>query len=369
MSCKHRAIGVEDFIVPWVKKVKPYNTNHLMYAWDHPSVDRLMSNENFHPPSEHVVNSVVEAARKGNLYPQDGMSLREKLAKLDNLKAEQVFIANGSLEVIDVIARIFISPGDEAIIPLPTYPMYELRVTLAGGTVQIISPKKDLTYDVNRVLEHLNRKTRLLFLVNPNNPMGNVLPENDLIRVLDTGIPTVVDEAYYELEDEPRSMSFLLRLYPNLIIVRTMSKAWGIAGFRIGYSLASDRITDYLNRMRITCSISTVNMAAAISALDTIDYFHKQNTETKELRKELGEELDKIEGIHVFPSSGNFMLIDLGALGINAEEVVSYLLQNNIQVRLMNRPELGPGFFRVTIGNREQNKRFLHKFREFLSEK
>jgi histidinol-phosphate aminotransferase len=361
--------SIDNYIVPWVQDATPYSDAHIAYAWSNPKVDRLMANENFHPPSEEVVQAVVEMAKKGNYYPKGSITLREKLAEREGLKKENVFIANGSLEVIDVIARVFIAPGSEAVIPLPTYPVYAVRVKLSGGTVRLIPPKDDLTYDIGSVIGRIDEKTHIVFIVNPNNPVGFTAPVEELRRVLDTGIPTVIDEAYYELEDEPRSMTFLLDEYPNLIIMRTMSKAWGMAGFRIGYALASEKITDYLNRMRINFSISLVNMAAAIAAIDDIDYYHKQNNETRKLRKELEEQLSKIEGLRVFPSSCNFILMDIGELGIQAEEIVDHLLKKNIQVRLMNRPELGQGFFRITIGTRTQHERFVQAVKDFISQR
>ncbi len=182
-------------------------------------------------------------------------------------------------------------------------------------------------------------------------------------------MPTVVDEAYYELEDNPRPLTLLLKEYPNLIISRTLSKAWGIAGFRLGYSLASEEITDYLTKMRINFSVGTVNMTAAMAVLDDTQYFNVQNNETKKLRRELEGELCKIEGLRVFHSDGNFILMDGGKLGINAQEIIDYLLNQRVQIRPMTNPPLGPGFFRITIGNHEQNMLFVKKLKQFLSER
>ncbi len=361
--------NLEDFFVPWIRDIKSYSVDHISYAWEHPAIDRLMANENFHSPSKAVLNAVNEMAKKGNLYPQDNKLLKERIAKRESLKIENVFVGNGSMEVIDVIARIFIRSGDEAVIPVPTYPVYEKRVQLNGGISVLVQPHEDLSCDVEAVLKSITGKTRLIFIVSPNNPLGTVFPEKDLRRILDAGIPTVVDEAYYELEDTPRSMTFLLKDYANLIVMRTMSKAWGIAGFRIGYSLSSERITECLNAMNVSFTIGTINMAAAIAALEDLEYFKKQNNESKVLRHELEEKLKRIRSLRVFPSSGNFILMDIGKLGITGEEVAEYLLKRDIQVRKQNKPPLGSGFFRVTIGTREQNDRFVHALEEFLSKK
>ena len=360
---------IDEFFVPWVRDAKAYSSDHITYAWKHPSTDRLMANENFHSPSKKVIKAVTDTARKGNLYPPESSPLKERLAKLNGLEKDNVFVGNGSLEVIDVIARVFISPGDEVITPLPSYAVYGVRTKLVGGSVRTVPPLHDLTCDVNSVIKMINKKTRLIIIVSPNNPIGSIFPENDLRTILDEGVPTVVDEAYYELEDNPQSVSVLLEEYPNLIVIRTMSKAWGMAGYRIGYAFASEKIIDHLNRMRINFSISIVNMAAAIAALDDIEYFNKQNADTKKLRSELEKELKKIKGLRVFHSSGNFILMDGEELGVKGEDVVKYCLENNIQIRLMNKPELGAGFFRITIGSREQHKRFVRTLKEFLSNK
>ncbi len=360
---------IDDFVVPWVKEVKPYIDEHIAFAWENPTIDRLMSNENFHHPSKKVIKAVKKIIKKGNLYPNSGTPLRLKIAENEGLKMGNVFIANGSSEVMDVITRVFIKPGDEAVIPVPTFPMYELRVSLSGGKVIKVPIKKNLTWELDNIIEKINSHTRLIFITSPNNPIGTTFPEKDLIHLLETGIPVVLDEAYYELQDETNSMSHLLKEFENLIIMRTMSKAWGIAGFRIGYSLASEKITDYFNRMRINFSIGTINMEAAIAAYDDIAYFNKQNNETKKLRKVLEQNLKNIKDLRVFPSSGNFILMDFSGLGIKAEKTIDYFIKHGIQIRSMSKPSLGPGFARVTIGNCSQNNKFIKILQQLISDK
>jgi histidinol-phosphate aminotransferase len=225
--------SIENFFVPWVKETAPYSDVHISYAWQNPSVARLMSNENFHRPSKRVIKAVKKTLGKGNLYPHAGMPLREKIAEIESVQPEQVFIGNGSSEIIDVVSRIFLREKDKAVIPEPTFPMYAVRAKLAGGIVVSVPLGTDYAWDVEKILSCIDDKTRLIFITSPNNPLGSIFPEEDLRKLLDTGVPLMLDEAYVELEDKPRSMSFLLKEYENLIVNHTMSKAWGIAGFRL----------------------------------------------------------------------------------------------------------------------------------------
>ncbi|MBN2324458.1 MAG: histidinol-phosphate transaminase [Spirochaetes bacterium] len=361
--------SIEDFIVPWVKEAAPYSDVHISYAWQNPSVARLMSNENFHRPSKSVIKTVKKTLRNGNLYPCAGMPLRQKIAEIEKVKPEQVFIGNGSSEIIDVLSRIFLREKDNAVIPEPTFPMYAVRVQLAGGTVVGVPVGKNLLWDVEKILSSIDSKTRLVFITSPNNPLGSIFPEEDLRKVLDTGVPIMLDEAYVELEDKPRSMSFLLKEYENLIVNHTMSKAWGIAGFRLGYSLSSPVVTDYMFRMRINFSIGTINMEAALAALNDIDYFNRQNEDTKTERNKLFTRLTSIEGLRAFPSEGNFILLDLGPSNVKADEAIEYFMKHDMQIRAMDKPTLGPGFIRYTIGTRKQNVKFIRLLETLTSDR
>ncbi len=194
--------NITDFVVPWVKSAEPYSDKHMDIAWANPEIIRMMSNENLLTPSENVLQAIVEAARLGNLYPGSGPELRKKLGEAAGLTGEHVVLGNGSTDVINFVVHTFVSPGAEVIIPVPTFPMYEARVKVAGGTVVQVPMKPDFTWDIETILKAVTPRTKLIFTCSPNNPTGNQFPLEDLKQILALGIPTFFDEAYYELENE-----------------------------------------------------------------------------------------------------------------------------------------------------------------------
>jgi len=359
--------NVVDYVVPWVRESESYSDKHLDLAWQRPELLRLMSNENPLPPPESVLRAVERAARMGNLYPDTGRALRQKLGEAVGLTAENVILGNGSTDVLDFILRTFVAPGDEVIISVPTFSMYEARARVNGGVpvlVPMIPP--DYRWDIEGIINAVSPKTKLIFLCSPNNPTGNMIPEADLRRVLEEGIPTVLDEAYYELETEPRSFAYLIKEYPNLIINRTFSKAFGLAGLRVGYALGSREVIEHLSRVKIPWNVSLVALAAALAAVDDKKDLERKRRLILEGRRYLVEEVNKIPGLRAFPSEGNFVLVDASGSGLTAREIVDILLEQNIFIRPMAAHHLGSGFVRITVGTPEQNQRCVEALRKLV---
>jgi histidinol-phosphate aminotransferase len=192
--------SAEDFIVPWVRNAEPYSDKHMDVAWEHPEIIRMMSNENLIPPSEHVMDAIVEAARLGNLYPGSGPQLRKKLGEAAGLTADHVVLGDGSTDVINFVIHTFVAPGEDVVIPVPTFPMYEARVKVAGGNPISVPLRKDFYWDMEAILNAVTPQTKLIFICSPNNPTGNEIAEEDLLRILALGIPVFFDEAYYGLQ-------------------------------------------------------------------------------------------------------------------------------------------------------------------------
>ena len=191
----------EDYIVPWVRSAEPYSDRHMDIAWENPQVLRMMSNENLIAPPQRVLDAIQEAARLGNLYPGSGPLLRQKLGEANGLSADHVVLGNGSTDVINFVIHTFVGPGDEVIIPVPTFPMYEARTRVTGGVPVQVPMTPDFGWDIDGMLRAVTPRTRLIFVCSPNNPTGNQIPEADLLRLLESGIPLFYDEAYFELED------------------------------------------------------------------------------------------------------------------------------------------------------------------------
>jgi len=358
----------EDFIVPWVKTAEPYSDKHMDVAWENPQVVRMMSNENLLPPSEAVLDAILQAARLGNLYPGSGPELRKKLGEMAGLNADCVVLGNGSTDVINFVVHTFVAPGEEVIIPIPTFPMYEARVRVAGGLTISVPMTKDFYWDMDAILKAVTPKTKLIFLCSPNNPTGNQIAEEDLLRVLELGIPTCFDEAYYELENEVHTRAGLIKKYPHLLVNRTFSKAFGLAGCRVGYLLCDPKLASYFNRVRIPWNVSLLALAAALAGLEDKEDQEKKRRNTITGRNYICEQVNKIPGLKAFPSEGNFVLIDASALGKDSLEMRDRMAEKGIFIRPMSGHNMARGFIRITVGTPEQNRLFIDTFKEYVFE-
>jgi histidinol-phosphate aminotransferase len=359
---------IEDFIVPWVKAAEPYSDKHMDIAWENPQVIRMMSNENLISPSKKVEAAILEAARLGNLYPGSGPSLREKLAQAAGLSAENVVLGNGSTDVINFVVHTFIGPGEEAIIPIPTFPMYDARVRVAGGIPASVPMTADFYWDMPAILNAVTPKTKLIFVCSPNNPTGNQIKLEDLLHILDLGIPTFFDEAYFELEDKVASRVGMIQTYPNMMVNRTFSKAFGLAGFRIGYLLCNPNLASYFNRVRIPWNVSLISIAAALAGFEDQDDLEQKRLNVIAGREMIYEEINRIENMRAFPSEGNFVLIDASCLGLSSAEIRDRMQAKGIFIRPMSGHNMPRGFIRVTVGTPQQNRMFLESLQQLVEE-
>jgi histidinol-phosphate aminotransferase len=338
------ASGLERFLTATAKRADPYNAKHHDYAWQRPNLARLMSNECPLPPSPRVIKAAAEALASCNLYPNSGEDVRSHLAVFTDMPAESIVLGNGSTEILDVITRIFLEPGDEAIIPIPTYAFFETQTRVHGGRPILV----DL-------------RTKIIFLCSPNNPTGNAWSPEQLRDVLELGVPVVVDQAYLECG---RSESFapMVREYSNLVVTRTLSKAFGLAGLRLGYAIADPLIVDAITRVRIPFSVSLVALRAARAALEDPDDLARRSEYIISERVRLHAALAAIPVVRPYPSEGNFILMDVRGLGMPAERVVDHLQADGMLLRAMQAHRLRGAFVRLTIGTVEQNNAFLWAF-------
>jgi histidinol-phosphate aminotransferase len=360
--------SAEDFIVPWVKTAEPYSDRHMDLAWENPQIIRMMSNENLLAPSEHVMQAIVHAAKFGNLYPGSGPELRRKVGEMAGLTADHVVLGNGSTDVINFVVHTFIGPGDEAIIPVPTFPMYEARVKVAGGVPITVPMTADFYWDMDAILQAVTPKTKLIFICSPNNPTGNQIDEKDLLRILELGIPTFFDEAYYELENNVASRASLIQKYPHMLVNRTFSKAFGLAGLRVGYILCDPKLAGYFNRVRFPWNVSLIAIAAALAGLEDAEDQERKRQNVLQGREFIFEEINKIPGMRAFPSEGNFVLIDAGVLDKDSLEIRDAMAARGIYIRPMSGHNMARGFIRVTVAAPEQNRRFIETFKEYAAE-
>jgi histidinol-phosphate aminotransferase len=362
--------NLEDYVLPWVRSADAYSARHMDFAWAHPDILRMMSNENPWPPSEAVMDATMEAARNGNLYPGSGEELRRMLAEKEGigLGPENVVLGNGSTDVIDFVIRTFVAAGEEVLLPVPTFSMYEARVRICGGVPVVIPMPTDQEPNADILIERVTERTKLAFICSPNNPLGVQFPETELRRFLELGLPTFIDEAYYELEDQPRSLSSLIPSYANAMVSRTFSKAYGMAGFRLGYLLADASLSSFFNRVRIPWNVSLLTLAAAKAAIDDDVSARAKREAILVGRRFLEEQINAIPGLRAFRSEGNFVLIDAASIGKASETIRDELLARGVFIRPMSPHHMPKGFIRVTVGAPEDNRRFIEILRAYVNE-
>ncbi|MBP9070074.1 MAG: histidinol-phosphate transaminase [Bacteroidia bacterium] len=294
-----------------------------------------------------------------NRYP-DPMQLdvKDKLSKIKGLPIQNIFLGNGSDEAIDILFRAFCEPAkDNVIICPPTYGMYEVSAGINDVNILKV-PLLPETFQLNvdGILKAINKNTKLIFFCCPNNPTGNGVKWNDIKTVLDnfSGI-VVIDEAYINFA-KYRSLIPELLNYPNLVILQTLSKAWGLAGLRIGMAFASEPIIDIFNKIKPPYNVNAVSQKLALEALDNIDQINNWIKEVVEERDKVSSELQKFPFVQkVYPSDANFILVKT----TDPQNIYNYLVSKKVIVRDRSSVELCEGCLRITIGTKEENKNLL----------
>lgn len=358
---------LKEYFVPWLFTAREYNTAILDKAWANPDYGRLMLNENPIPPSEKVIRAVTEIMSKGNRYPDSMLRLRTRLAKLHNVGPDNIGLCNGSSEIIDCMMRIFLQPGDEFICSNPTFGLFPPRAELVGAKVVAVPVRQsDLQYDTDAMLAAITPKTKLILVINPNNPTGIFIDDQDLIRFCETGIPLCVDEAYLDYHPDMPSKDFLLKKYPQVFLSHTFSKAHGFAGIRFGYVVGTEEMVKAFNTMFLPWNVSVMSMAAAEAILDNPEEVVAKVKHNNRWMDIYTEELVKV-GLKPYPPHGNYMLIDATASGKKTAEILAAALETEkIFLKSISPIHGRDGYFRVTPGLDEENERFVRFVRNYF---
>ncbi len=361
---------LKRYLVPWIDQVKPYDTEDLTIAWSRPELKRMMINENPIPPSEKVLQAILEAAKMGNRYPDNGPRLRAKIAKQYDLGPENVYISHGSSEIIDMMMRLFVSPGDEVLLPHPTFSLYGIRAKAVGGSVVAVDLTPDLQYDVPAMLRAITPRTKLIVVCTPNNPTGDFIPDEDLMKIVEFGIPTLIDEAYLEYHLEHESKAPLIRKYNHIVVAHTFSKAYGMAGIRFGYALADETLIGYFRRMQVPWNTSLLSMAAAEAALDEEEELRRKAAYNNAGVEYVCKELSKLPGVRPYFSHGNYVLVDATDAGVTGKEVVDYVFdQAGVMLKSFAPFRGRTGFFRISLGTHEENSICVQAIKRFFKNK
>jgi len=365
------AKNIQDYFVPWVKPIKMYVSSHIDLAWRDPSLHRMMSNENPLPPSPKVLEAIVKYGAMANRYPDQGTAVRTKIAQINGLDGpENVMIGNGSSEVFDNIFRCFLQPGEEVIQHTPCFAIYQLRCNILGGklvSVPMIYKDKQLLFDADGILNAITDKTKIIAIANPNNPSGNFMDAKDFIRIAETGIPFVVDEAYVEYAGLGKSQVQLTKKFKNVMITRTLSKAYGLAGMRFGYLLGNRDVVMQIAAALLPWNVGTIPMWAALAALEDQEGLAERVKFNNEQIAYIEEMLSTVPGLVIFNSAANYILFDGGPAGKKGKDMVAFAQSKGLIIRPESPKYGSEGWFRITIGMAEENRMLVETIREFFS--
>jgi histidinol-phosphate aminotransferase len=327
---------------------------------------KLASNENPVGPSPKALAAITELMPELSRYPLgDAFYLRETLAKKLGVSGDKLIFGTGSNEIIELVIRTFLKDDEHVLSPAPSFSVYGIISQAAGFSCKWVPVKLDFKFDFQALADAIEDKTRIIFLANPNNPTGEFFTKAELegfLKKVPEDVIVVMDEAYVEYvdaDDFPETVD-LLKDYRNLFVMRTFSKAYGLAAIRVGYAIADEEAIDLLNRVRQPFNTNMVAQVAAKAALEDSAHLETVLKENKDGKEFLYAEFEKL-GLSYVPTQANFILVKVG----EGEKVFNELLKKGVIVRY-----LGPGlaeYVRVSIGTKEENEIFIAKLKEVLA--
>ncbi len=356
---------------PCISKLTPYvpgkTEEALKRELNIEHIIKLASNENPLGPSPHVLSAIQQAAMQSHRYPDDqAPELRQSIAKKWGLTADHVQFGAGSSELLDMLVQSFVDDGGEMIVTQHGFGLYFILASMHRVKLNIV-PDQAYHQDLDAVLKAINPSTRAIFIANPNNPTGTWI-EGSRMRYFIEQVPKhvliVIDEAYLDYMTMPEydSMAHGIAQHDNLVVLHTLSKAYGLAGLRFGYSLSHPSICTQLNKARKPFNISNTTLAAAKAALSDQDHIDKTIEMNQSGMKQLCDALDEL-GLNYLARSGNFLTVDFGE---KAGSIADALMQQGIIVRPLT-PYKMPNHLRITIGTEDETKQLIKMLPEILA--
>ena len=356
---------VEDLIRPHLASVQTYQPVDppevlaQQAGISTESIVKLNGNENPYGPSPKAIEAVAEAEL--HIYPDPFQRrLRAALSDYTGFGPENIIAGAGSDELIDLLFRLFIEPGDSILDCDPTFAMYAFCARVAGGELRLIQRDELFEIDLAAVRDAIHDNTKIIFISSPNNPTGNLATEEQVRALLETGLIVVIDEAYHEFSNE--TAGNLVGEYENLVILRTMSKWAGLAGLRIGYGIMDSALVDHIVDIKSPYNVNIAAEAAAIASLEDREYLLSNVRRIVEDRELLHDSLADVDGVKPWPSHGNYILCQMDRPEA-AGDMVDRLAARGIFVRKFGSDRLRD-CFRVAVGTPEENGRFLTAVRE-----
>lgn len=349
------SFNLDNLLRDNIKKLVPYSSARDEFKGEASVL--LDANENaFGSPLDHHYNRYPDPLQH---------QVKERLAQIKGVPTDHIFLGNGSDEAIDILYRAFCKPGvDNVILVPPTYGMYEVSANINDVQIRKVNLTSEYQLDLDGIAEALDMHTKMIFICSPNNPTGNSINRKDIETILThfKGL-VVIDEAYINFSKQ-RSFTQELAEYPNLVILQTLSKAWGLAALRLGMAFASKEIIQIFNKIKPPYNINQATQDLVLKALENVDMVNNWIQQTVAEREFLVGELSRIEQVaHITPSDANFILVKL----IEPRELYNFLVNQGIIVRDRSKVELCDGCLRMTIGTTEENSKLIQAIKQFYS--
>lgn len=373
------SIDYRKFAVTSVQNLKPYLPGKPIEELERElgvsNTLKLASNENTMGPSPLAISAMQDAIKQVDLYPDgNGFALKNKISEKFDLDVKQITLGNGSNDVLDMIARVYLCEGREAIFSEYAFAVYPISTQAVGATARVAKAldsdheENPYGHNLDAIASLINDQTSVIFIANPNNPTGTWLKQDELkafISKVPENIIVVVDEAYFEYvqyAEYPDTMKWLDQ-FPNLIVTRTFSKAYGLAGLRVGYAACNEQIADMLNRIRHPFNVNTISLMAATAALSDVEHL-QQCVEMNTKGIKFWRAACQYRGLDYIPTVGNFITIDFEQ---DAMPIYEALLREAVIVRPIGNYGL-PNHLRISISTPEDNQRCLDALDKVLKQ-
>lgn len=364
-------------IPEYIKNLKPYvpgrPIEEIQKEYGLKTIHKIASNENPLGPSPKAVEAMLSVAGGLNRYPDIGaMELRGKIAEKFNVKIENIAVGNGSEGIMANILRSFLCEGDEMITSKATFIGFQVLARgRANKFIEVPMSRADYKFDLNAILSHINEKTKIIYLCNPNNPTGTIFTKSEFeefIKQVPESVLVIMDEAYFEYAEDkteyPDSLQYRL---DNVITLRTFSKIYGIAGARIGYGFGHKELMETIMKVKLPFEPGNMAQAGAVAALDDVDFINKSKKLNKDGYEYLLSELGKIseeKNFKIIPSYANFLMLDL-----QNPERVNGINESLLKEGVIIRPLIAfglPHCIRITMGLKEENEAFISSFKKYI---
>jgi len=367
---------MSQFGPDYVRAIAPYQAGKPIaevareFGLDEAKIVKLASNENPFGVPESSRAAMAQAAADLGRYPDaNGFELKAALAARYDVPADWITLGNGSNDILEIAAHAFVQKGESVVYAQYSFAVYALATQGVGGRA-IVVPAKDYGHDLDAMAAAIEGDTRLVFVANPNNPTGTFIPAHEIeafLKKVPSNVVVVLDEAYneYLAAEHQFESSKWVRTYPNLIVSRTFSKAYGLAGLRVGFAIAQQAVTDLMNRIRQPFNVNSLAQAAAIAALNDKAFLEKGAQNNAEGYKQMTAAFEEL-GLQYVPSFGNFVLVKVGDDDQAGARVNLALLKQGVIVRPVGNYGL-PQWLRISIGLPQENATFIEALKKVLA--